>query len=77
MVEEEAALIGEPDPLVYGLSKVFAMFIDRLKAWFQAEIVSTNERLRWIDNDKLPARLELKDYFHAFESEENRSEMIG
>ena len=34
--------------------------------------------MRWrIANDKLPARLELRDYFHAFETEENRSEMLG
>ena len=34
--------------------------------------------MRWrIANDKLPARLELRDYFRAFETEENRSEMLG
>jgi len=33
--------------------------------------------LRWIKNDKLPQRLELRDYFHAFETEERRSEMLG
>ena len=74
---DQAALIGEPNPLVYGLSKIFTMFLGRVKEWFHEEIVKTNERLRWIDNDKLPARLELKDLFHAYESEENRAEMIG
>ena len=35
-----------------------------------AEIAKDNDRIRWIENNKLPARLELKDLFHAFESEE-------
>ena len=74
---DQATLIGEPDPLVFGFSKIFTMFLDRFQTWFSEEIVPTNERLRWIDNDKLPARLELKDHFHAYESEENRSEIIG
>ena len=73
----QAALVGEPDPLVYGLGMVFTTFVDRIKAWFEQEILPTNELLRWICNDKLPARLALKGYFHACESEENRSEMIG
>ena len=73
---DQAALIGEPDPLVYGLGMIFTTFVDRIKAWFEQEIVQTNERIRWINN-KLPGRLELNYYFHAFESEENRSEMIG
>ena len=64
---DQAALAGEPDPLVYGLSKIFTMFLGRVKEWFAQEIVPTNERLRWIDHGKLPARLELKDLFHAFE----------
>ena len=51
--------------------------MDRLKAWFHAEIAEDNERLRWIQNDKLPPRLELRDYFHAFETDLNRNEMIG
>ena len=70
---DQAALIGEPDPLVYGLGIIFTTFVDRIKAWLEQEIVQTNKRIRWICNNKLPARLELKDYFHAFESEENRS----
>ena len=47
-----------------------------MKAGFEKDIVSENERIRWSKNDKIPSRLELRDYFHAFESEENRSEMI-
>ena len=74
---DQAALIGEPDPLVYELGKTFTMFLDRFKEWFHAEIAKDNDRIRWIENNKLPARLELKDLFHAFESEENRAEMIG
>ena len=69
---DQAALVGEPDPLVYRLNKIFTMFLGRMKEWFAAEIVPTNKRLRWIDHDKLPARLELKDMFHAFEGEELR-----
>ena len=46
--------------------------MDRLKAWFHAEIAEDNERLRWIQNDKLPPRLELRDYFHAFERVEQK-----
>ena len=41
---------------------IFTTFVDRIKAWFEQEIVQTNERTRWICNNKLPARLELKDY---------------
>ena len=74
---DQAALISEPDPLTYGLGLAFTTFMDRLKAWFQAEIAEDNERLRWIQNDKLPPRLELRDYFHAFETDWNRNEMIG
>ena len=74
---DQAALVGEPDHLVYGLSMIFTSFVERVKAWFEKDIASENERIRWIKNDKLPSRLELRDYFHAFESEENRSEMIG
>ena len=74
---DQAALIGEPDPLTYGLSLIFTTFIDRLKEWFHKEIASDNDRIRWIQNDMLPPRLELRDYFHAFETELNRSEMIG
>ena len=76
----QAALISEPDPLVYGLSMIFTTFMDRLKAWFHEEIVEGNggnERIHWIANDRLPARLELRDHFHAFETELNRSEMVG
>ena len=51
--------------------------MDRLKAWFHTEIAEDNERIRWIQNDKLPPRFELRDYFHAFETELNRNEMIG
>ena len=36
-----------------------------------------NERLRWINNDKFPSRVELRDLFHASETEENRMEMLG
>jgi len=74
---DQAALISEPDPLTYGLSLIFTTFMDRLKAWFHAEIAEDNDRIRWIQNDKLPPRLELRDYFHAFETELNRNEMIG
>ena len=41
------------------------------------DFAEDNERIRWIQNDKLPPRLELRDYFHAFETELNRNEMIG
>jgi hypothetical protein len=74
---DQAALIGEPDPLTYGLGLIFTTFVQRLKEWFFKEIASDNDRIRWIQNDKLPPRLELRDYFHAFETELNRSEMIG
>ena len=74
---DQAALISEPDPLTYGLRLVFTTFMERLKTWFHAELAEDNERLRWIQNDKLPPRLELRDYFHAFETEWNRNEMIG
>jgi RNA:NAD 2'-phosphotransferase (TPT1/KptA family) len=74
---DQAALISEPDPLTYGLGLVFTTFMDRLKAWFHTGIAEDNERIRWIQNDKLPPRLELMDYFHAFETELNRNEMIG
>ena len=77
---DQAALVSAPDPLVYGLSLIFTTFMDRLKTWFAEEILggeNGNERLRWIDNDRLPARLELRDQFHAFETELNRSEMVG
>ena len=74
---DQAALISEPDPLTYGLGLIFTTFMDRLKAWFLAEIAESNERVRWIQKDKLPPRLELRDYFHAFETELNRNEMIG
>ena len=56
---DQAALISEPDPLTYGLGLVFTTFMDRLKAWFHTEIAEDNERIRWIQNDKLPPRLEL------------------
>ena len=69
---DQAALVGEP---VYGM--IFTIFVERVKAWFEKDITSENERIRWIKNDKHPARLELRDFFHASESEENRSEMIG
>ena len=42
---DQAALISEPDPLTYGLGMVFTTFMDRLKAWFHAEIAEDNERL--------------------------------
>ena len=29
---DQAALIGEPDPLVYGLGMIFTTFVDRIKA---------------------------------------------
>ena len=74
---DQAALVGEPDHLVYDLSMIFTSFVERVKARFEKDIVSENERIKWIKNDKLPSRPELRDYFHAFESEENRSEMIG
>ena len=77
---DQAALISAPDPLVYGLSLIFTTFMDRLKTWFDQEILggeNGNERLRWIDSDRLPARLELRDQFHAFETELNRCEMVG
>jgi hypothetical protein len=74
---DQAASVSEPDHLVFGLSLIFTTFMDRLKAWFDETILPTNERLRWIKNDKLPQRLELRDCFHAFETEENRSEMLG
>ena len=74
---DQAALISEPDPLIYGLSMIFTTFMDRLKAWFHEEVAEGNERIRWIANDRLPARLELRDYFHAFETELNRNEMVG
>ena len=69
---DQAALISEPDPLTYGLGFVFTTFMDRLKAWVHAELAEDNERLRWIQNDKLPPRLELRDYFHAFERVEQK-----
>ena len=74
---DQAALISEPDPLTCGLGLIFTTFMDRLKDWFHTEIAENNERIRWIQNDRLPPRLELRDYFHAFETELNRSEMIG
>ena len=74
---DQAALISEPDPLTYGLGLIFTTFMDRLKDWFHTEIAENNERIRWIQNDRLPPRLELRDCFHAFETELNRSEMIG
>ena len=74
---DQAAFVGEPDHLVYGLSMMFTLFVERVKAWFEKDIGSENERVGWIKNDKLPSRLELRDHFHAFQSEENRSEMIG
>ena len=52
-------------------------FLERLKDWFHESIVPGHERLRWIKNDKLPARVELRDLLHAFETEENRMEMLG
>ena len=57
---DQAALIGEPDPLTYGLSLIFTTFVERLKEWFFKEIASDNDRIRWIQNDKLPPRLELR-----------------
>ena len=74
---DQAALVGEPDHLVFGWSKIFTSFMERFKAWFHESAIPQNDRLRWIVNDKLPARIELRDYFHAKESETNRSEMLG
>jgi len=31
---DQAALVSEPDHLVYGPSMIFTTFMDRLKAWF-------------------------------------------
>ena len=74
---DQAALVSEPNPLTYGLGLIFTTFMERLKTWFHADIPEDKERLRWFQNDKLPPRLELRDYFHAFETELNRNEMIG
>jgi hypothetical protein len=70
---DQVALVGEPDHLVFGWSKIFTSFMERFKAWFHESAIPQNDRLRWIVNDKLPARTELRDYFHAKESETNRS----
>ena len=35
---DQAALIGEPDPLTYGLGLIFTTFAQRLKEWFVKEI---------------------------------------
>ena len=51
---DQAALVGEPDHLVYGLSMIFTSSVERVKAWFEKDIASENERIRWIKNDKLP-----------------------
>ena len=34
---DQAALVGEPDPLVYGLGMVFTTFVDRIREWFEQE----------------------------------------
>jgi hypothetical protein len=74
---DQAALISEPNDLIYGLGMIFTTFMDRLKTWFHEGIAESNDRIRWIKNDRVPPRLELRDYFHAFETELNRNEMIG
>ena len=76
---DQVALVGEPDTLVYVLREHDFHHLCRESEGMVREghWVSENERIRWIKNDKLPARLELSGYFHASESEENRSEMIG
>ena len=50
---DQAALVGEP---VYGM--IFTIFVERVKAWFEKDITSENERIRWIKNDNasLPTR---------------------
>ena len=56
---DQAALVGEPGHLVYKrLSMIFTTFVERVKAWFEKDIASENERIRWIKNDNasLPTR---------------------
>ena len=36
---DQAALAGEPDHVVYGLSMIFTSFVERVKTWFEKDIV--------------------------------------
>ena len=40
---DQAALAGEPDQVVYGLSMIFTSFVERVKTWFEKDIVFENE----------------------------------
>ena len=79
---DQAALVGEPDHLVYGLGLEhdFHHVCQKSESFGSRRtslLKMSASHGSWIKNDKLPSRLELRDNFHAFESEENRSEMIG
>eukprot|EP00435_Cladocopium_sp_Y103_P021171 s3411_g5.t1 len=73
---DQAAVVGEPDPIVYGLGLTFTHWMDAYKKWFFSDILPLNDRLRWITNNVLPPNLELRDLFHAQESEYNRRHML-
>eukprot|EP00435_Cladocopium_sp_Y103_P039012 s873_g10.t1 len=73
---DQAAIVGEPDEMVYGLGMTFTHWMGNFKSWFHTEIVPKNNRFRWIRNIVLPPSLELRDMFHGLESEFNRRQML-
>eukprot|EP00435_Cladocopium_sp_Y103_P043739 s3220_g12.t1 len=73
---DQAAVVGEPDEMVYGLGMVFTHWMGNFKTWFHSELAPTNDRIRWIRNCVLPPSLELRDLYNASESEFNRRQML-
>lgn len=73
---QSAALMCEPPEAVYGNRPIGQFILNRARQTFHEEISQyPYGRIRWIKNDDLPWRIQLKDHYHAELSHNNAQVM--